>query len=58
MRSGSSLIMMVQAAEVGNGNDPPWPGWVELSRDGRIALQREVGPNVIVVGDVFLENQP
>ncbi len=50
--------MMVQATQVGNGHDPPSTGWVELSRHGRIALQREMGPNVIVVADVFLENQP
>ncbi len=50
--------MMVQAAKVGNGNDPPSTAWVELSRHGRIALQREMGPNVVVVADVLLENQP
>ncbi len=56
--SGSSLIMMVQAAKVGNGNDPPSTGWVELSWHGRIALQREMGSHAVVVGDVLLENQP
>jgi len=50
--------MMVQAAKVGDGHDPPSTGWVELSRHGRIALQREVRPNAVVVGDILLENQP
>ena len=49
--------MMVQAADVRDADHATTPR-VNLPRDGRIALQREVRPNVIVVGDVLLENQP
>jgi hypothetical protein len=49
--------MMVQAAEVRDADHATTPR-VNLPRDGRIALQREMGSHVVVVGDVLLENQP
>ena len=55
--SSSPLVTVMQSADLRDGNHATTPR-LSLPRDGRVALQREMGPDAVVVGDVCHQNPP
>ena len=49
---------MMQPADPRNGDHLTLGGWLYLSPEGRIPIQREVRAEVVVIGNVVLEDAP
>ncbi len=49
---------MVQPSDLRNGNHLTLGWWLYLPPEGRVPLQREVRPGVVVIGNVVLEDVP
>jgi hypothetical protein len=44
---------VVETTDSGLGHDPPLDRWLYLARPGSVAIERLVGPRVVVVGNVL-----
>jgi hypothetical protein len=52
-RSGGAAVSVVENTDLGLGHDPPLARRLHLARRGRVAIGRQVGSRVVVVGEVL-----
>ena len=51
--SGSAPVPVVKTTDSGLGHDPALARWLDLPRPGSVAIERLVGPRVVVVREVL-----
>ena len=54
--SGGSRVPVMQAADVRDRDHPGVARWLDLTRDGCIAVERQVGSGLVVIREVRPQN--
>ena len=52
----AALISVMQTSEVRNSDDVSVIRWRGSTRDGRVFRQGQVGPRLVVIGEIILED--
>ena len=55
-RLGGAAVLVMQSADLGNGNDLASISWSHGARVGRVAIQRQVRSAIVIVVQVILKD--
>jgi hypothetical protein len=58
MLKGSSIVLMMETAEIGAGHDATHDRRLDWTGDRRVVVQGKMSPRAVVVGDIRHEDAP